>query len=74
MILLEKWKILTPLQNLPKNVGDLGKLIVAKGYKKVAQCPINRSIWSKWFRAVCVSIETQLRKIADFAADCILCE
>ena len=34
MISLEKWKILTPLQKLPKNVGDLGKLIVAKGFKK----------------------------------------
>ena len=31
MISLEKWKILTPLQKLPKNVGDLGKLNVAKG-------------------------------------------
>ena len=27
--------ILAPLQKLPKNVGDLGKLIVAKGYKKL---------------------------------------
>ena len=27
-------KILTPLQKLPKNVGDLGKLIVAKGFEK----------------------------------------
>ena len=35
MISLEKWKILTPLQNLPRNVGDLGKLIVAKGFKKL---------------------------------------
>ena len=26
---------LTPLQKLPKNVGDLGKLIVAKGFKKL---------------------------------------
>ena len=25
---------LTPLQKWPKNVGDLGKLIVAKGLKK----------------------------------------
>ena len=33
MISLEKLKILTPLQKLPKNVGDLGKLIVAKGFK-----------------------------------------
>ena len=35
MILLEKIKILTPLQKLPKNVGDLGKLIVAKGFEKL---------------------------------------
>ena len=32
MILLEKWKILTPLQKLPKYVGKLGKLIVAIGF------------------------------------------
>ena len=35
MILLAKLKILTPLQKLLKNVGDLGKLIVAKGFKKM---------------------------------------
>ena len=35
MISLEKWQILTPLQKLPKNVGDLGKLIVAKGFKNL---------------------------------------
>ena len=33
MILQEKLKILTPLQKLPKNLGDLGKLIVAKGFE-----------------------------------------
>jgi len=27
--------ILTLLQKLPKNVGDLGKLIVAKGFEKL---------------------------------------
>ena len=27
--------ILTPLQKLPKNVGNLDKLIVAKGFKKL---------------------------------------
>ena len=27
--------ILAPLQKMPKNVGDLGKLIVAKGFKKL---------------------------------------
>ena len=30
-----KIKILTPLQKLPKNVGDLGKLIVATGFEKL---------------------------------------
>ena len=33
MISQEKLQILTPLQKLPKNVGDLGKLIVAKGFE-----------------------------------------
>ena len=27
--------ILTPFHKLPKNVGDLGKIIVAKGFKKL---------------------------------------
>ena len=35
MISLEKLKILTHLQKLPENVGDLGKLIVAKGFEKL---------------------------------------
>ena len=35
MISLEKWKILTPLQKLPKNLGDLGKLIVVKSFEKL---------------------------------------
>ena len=35
MTSLEKLKILISLQNLPKNVGDLGKLIVAKSFKKL---------------------------------------
>ena len=33
MISLEKWKISAPLQKLPKNVGDLGKIIVTTGFK-----------------------------------------
>jgi len=32
MFSIDKWMILTSLQKLPKNVGDLGKLIVAKGF------------------------------------------
>ena len=35
MISLEKMIILTHLQKLPKNLGDLGKFIVAKGFKKL---------------------------------------
>ena len=33
MILPEKWMILTLLQKLPENVGDLDKFIVAKGFE-----------------------------------------
>ena len=33
MISLENDRFLTPLQKSAKNVGDLGKLIVAKGFK-----------------------------------------
>ena len=35
MIPLEKWKILTPLQKLPKYVGNLSKIIVATGFEKL---------------------------------------
>jgi len=35
MISLENDRFLTPLQKLPKNVGDLSKLIVAKGFKNM---------------------------------------
>ena len=48
MISLEKLKILTPLQLLPKNVQDLRKLIGAQRLGKVAQSPINHPIWSHW--------------------------
>ena len=48
MISLKKLKILTPIQKLTKNIGDLEKLIVAKTFKKLAQSPINCSIWSHW--------------------------
>ena len=37
MTSIEKWKILTPLQNLPKNVGKLGKIIVATGFEKLSK-------------------------------------
>ena len=35
MISLEKWQILKPLQKLPKNVRDLVKFVVAKGFKNL---------------------------------------
>ena len=35
MILLKKFKILTPLQKMPKNVVDLDKFIVVNGFKKL---------------------------------------
>ena len=54
MISPEKRIILTPLQKLPMNVRDLGKLIVAKGFKnlpkvqKIAQSGhIGRHLGSK---------------------------
>ena len=37
MVSLEKLYIFTPLQKLPKNVDDLGKLIVANGFKKLSK-------------------------------------
>ena len=35
MVSLEKWMILTPLEKLPKNGGDWGKLIAARGFKNL---------------------------------------
>ena len=37
---------MTPLQKLPKKMGNLGKLIVAKGFKKLPKVQKNRPIWS----------------------------
>jgi len=48
---------------MSKNVGDLGKLIVAFGFKKVAQSPINCPIWSHWCHST-----------ADLGANFIRCE
>ena len=39
MISLEKWMILAPLQNLPNNVGDLGKIIFATGFEFLPKVP-----------------------------------
>ena len=61
----EKLKILTPLQNLPKNVGDLGILIVATGFEELRKVPI----WSHWSSAtkfiaqICRWAEAKSRKI-----------
>ena len=37
MISLETFEIFTPLQKLPKNKGDLGKVIVATGFEKLSK-------------------------------------
>ena len=37
MILVEKWKILTPLQKLPKNVSNFCKIFVATGFEKLSK-------------------------------------
>ena len=39
MISLEKWMILTPLQKLPNNVGNLGKIIVATSFEWLHKVP-----------------------------------
>ena len=47
--------ILTPLQKLPKNLGDLGKIIVATGFKnmpkvqQIAQSGHTGCGWAVWF-------------------------
>ena len=35
MILLEKWKILTPLQKFPINIGHLGIIIITTVFEKL---------------------------------------
>ena len=47
MISPEKWKILTPLRKVPKNVGDLAKLNVAQS-AKIAQSGHNGSTVHRW--------------------------
>ena len=46
MISIEKLKILTPLQKLPNDVGDLGKFNCCQRLWKVALSPINHQIGS----------------------------
>ena len=49
MISLEKQQILTPLQKLPETVGDLSKIIVAKGFKQSSKVQkIAKSGHTEW--------------------------
>ena len=50
MISLEKWMVLTPLQKLPNNAGNLGKIIVATSFEWLPRVQKNRPIWSHWLR------------------------
>ena len=57
LISLEKWKILTPFQKLPKNVGRFGQINCCQSLWNVAQSPINRPIWSHcWWHRPSVSV------------------
>ena len=49
--------ILAPLLKLPKNVGDLGKFIVAKGFKKLPKVQKNRQLLSH-----CIALPTDSRQ------------
>ena len=49
MISVEKLMILTPLQKLPRNVGNLGKIIVCHQLWIAAQSAKNCPIWSHWW-------------------------
>ena len=53
MISLEKLKILTALQKLPKNVGDLGKFIVSKGFEKLPNLATLLAVTYKAFSSSC---------------------
>ena len=55
MISLEKLTIMTPLQKLPKNVGDLGKLIV---FKKWANLGLFFIIHSNFFSSLSAFLYT----------------
>ena len=46
---LAKWKILTPLQKLPKMCWRFGQNNICPGLWKVVQSIINRPIWSHWW-------------------------
>ena len=55
--------ILTPLQKLPNNVGNLGKIIVATAFEWLTQTAKNRPIWSQWGLASMVSVFTFDKKL-----------
>ena len=62
MVSLEKWKILTPLQKFSKNGEDWGKLIVAKGFKKLPKVQnITQSGHTAQFpKAMSINIKTAI--------------
>ena len=75
MISVEKLKILTPFQKLPKNVGDLSKIIIAKGFKNLPKVQLiaksghtGRTLSHREFEFL-VRVESQLGAAADAAKD-----
>ena len=66
MISIEKWYILTPPQKFLRNVRDLGKLIVAKGFKKLPKVQkIARSGHTGCKVVVVLRISNDLRRCFD---------
>ena len=64
IISLEKLKILSPLQNLHRNVRDLGKFIVAKSFKKlpkVKKSPNLVMLVDSWMGPMKIANEARLK-------------
>ena len=43
-------KYFDPFTKIAKNVGYLGKIILATGFEKMPKSAINRTIWSHWLQ------------------------
>ena len=76
MISLEKLKFLTPLQKLPKSVGELGKLIVAKGFEKLTKvqkiAPSGHQSWVTGNNLIKHSVTSSLLRIITLFAKKLL--
>ena len=78
MISQEKWMILTPLQKLPNNVEDLGKLIVAKGLKKLPKvkkiAQSGHTDWDPFFNSLINVLALHLIDLCRHTTNVWLCQ